>query len=96
MKCPICGAAELIHDTRDIAYAYKGEATNISAVTGDFCPACNEVILSREHGDRSVPAPSQCCLYRSCLHHKSAQKARSGSASGCRNIWRWRQCVFAL
>lgn len=52
MKCPCCGAAELIHDTRDMPYTYKGEATTIPAVTGDFCPACGEVILNREHGDR--------------------------------------------
>ena len=52
MKCPCCGAAELIHDTRDMPYTYKGEATTIPEVTGDFCPACGEVILDREHGDR--------------------------------------------
>ena len=52
MKCPSCGAAELIHDTRDMPYTYKGEVTTIPAVTGDFCPACGEVVLDREHGDR--------------------------------------------
>ncbi len=52
MKCPVCGAVELIHDTRDISYAYKGESTMIPAVTGEFCPACGEVVLNREHGDR--------------------------------------------
>jgi HTH-type transcriptional regulator/antitoxin MqsA len=52
MKCPCCGSAELIHDTRDLPYTYKGETTAIPAVTGDFCPACSEVILNREHGDR--------------------------------------------
>ena len=52
MKCPCCGAAELIHDTRDMSYTYKGETTTIPAVTGDFCPACGEVVLNREHGDR--------------------------------------------
>ena len=52
MKCPVCGAAELIHDTRDLRYTYKGETTTLPAVTGDFCPACGEVILNREHGDR--------------------------------------------
>ena len=29
MKCPCCGAAELIHDTRDMPYTYKGENTTI-------------------------------------------------------------------
>ena len=52
MKCPACGAAKLIHDTRDMPYTYKGELTTVPAVTGDFCPACNEVVLNREHGDR--------------------------------------------
>ena len=52
MKCPVCGAAELIHDTRDIPFSYKGESTIIPAVTGEYCPACDEVVLNREHGDR--------------------------------------------
>jgi HTH-type transcriptional regulator/antitoxin MqsA len=52
MKCPCCGAAELIHDTRNISYTYKGETTSIPAVTGDFCPVCEEVVLNREQGDR--------------------------------------------
>mgnify|MGYP003596634535 CR=1 FL=1 len=52
IKCPGCGAAELIHDTRDMPYVYKGEHTTIPEVAGDFCPACGEVVLNREHGDR--------------------------------------------
>jgi HTH-type transcriptional regulator / antitoxin MqsA len=52
MKCPVCGATELIHDTRDLPYTYKGEATIIPTVTGEFCPACDEAVLNREHGDR--------------------------------------------
>ena len=52
MKCPCCGAAELINDTRDIPYSYKGETTAIPAITGDFCPACGETVLNREQGDR--------------------------------------------
>ena len=52
MKCPVCGAAELMQDTRDLPYTYKGEVTVIPAVTGEFCPACHEVLLNREQGDR--------------------------------------------
>ena len=52
MKCPVCGAAELIHDTRDLPYTYKGETTTIPAVTGDFCPACAESILDAAESDR--------------------------------------------
>ncbi len=52
MKCPSCGAVKLVHDTRDLRFSYKGESTSIPGVTGDFCPACNEVVLDRENGDR--------------------------------------------
>lgn len=52
MKCPCCGAAELINDSRDLSYTYKGQTTYIPAVAGDFCPACGEVVLNREQGDR--------------------------------------------
>ncbi len=52
MKCPECGAAELISDTRDLPYTYKGETATIPTVTGDFCPACGEVVLDRDEGDR--------------------------------------------
>ena len=45
MKCPVCGVAELTHDTRDISYIYKGESTIIPEVTGDFCPACDEGVF---------------------------------------------------
>jgi len=52
MKCPVCGAAELIHDTRDLPYTYKGETTVIPAVTADFCPACDESITDMAETER--------------------------------------------
>jgi HTH-type transcriptional regulator/antitoxin MqsA len=52
MKCPVCGAAELIHDTRDLSYTYKGDTILIAAVTGDFCPGCAESVLDAEESDR--------------------------------------------
>lgn len=45
MKCLSCGMAELVHDTRDLPYTYKGESTTIPMVKGDFCPACGESVL---------------------------------------------------
>ena len=45
MKCPNCGAATLVRDTRDTPYTYKGEGTTIPAVSGDYCPACGEAVL---------------------------------------------------
>ncbi|MBP7062565.1 type II toxin-antitoxin system MqsA family antitoxin [Ferrovibrio sp.] len=52
MQCPVCGAAALVHDTRDLPYSYKGETTTIPAVTGDFCPACAESILDAATSER--------------------------------------------
>lgn len=54
MKCPVCGAAELIHDTRDEFYTYKGETTVIAAVTGDYCPACGECLTGPEESGRVI------------------------------------------
>jgi HTH-type transcriptional regulator/antitoxin MqsA len=53
MKCPSCGQADLVRDTRDMPYTYKGEATIIPAVTGDFCPACDEVVLDANEARRT-------------------------------------------
>ena len=52
MKCPVCGAANLIRDTRDIAYTYKGESTVLPAVTADFCTACDESITDASQTKR--------------------------------------------
>jgi HTH-type transcriptional regulator/antitoxin MqsA len=53
MKCPICGKANLVQDTRAISYTYKGETTTIPAVTGEFCPACGEAILDAAESART-------------------------------------------
>ena len=52
MRCPVCGAADLIHDTRDIPYTYRGKTTIIPAGTGDFCPACDESVTDMAETDR--------------------------------------------
>ena len=52
MKCPVCGGAKLIRDTRDITYIYKGESTVIPSVTADFCPACGEYITDATESER--------------------------------------------
>lgn len=54
MKCPVCGAAELLLDTRDMPYTYKGETTTLPQVTGDFCPACAESILGMKETGRTM------------------------------------------
>lgn len=52
MKCPACGAAKLVRDTRDLTHIYKGETTTIPDVTGQFCPACDEAVLDVEESAR--------------------------------------------
>ena len=52
MKCPICAKLELVHGTRDMPYAYKGKSIILPDVTGDFCPACGEVILEMNEAGR--------------------------------------------
>ncbi|TFY91685.1 type II toxin-antitoxin system MqsA family antitoxin [Pseudomonas kairouanensis] len=56
MRCPVCGAAGLVHDTRDLPYSYKGESTVIANVTGEFCPSCTESILDLAESDRVMKA----------------------------------------
>lgn len=56
MKCPVCGAAQLVHETRDLPYTYKGETTVITGVTGDFCPACHESVLDISESERVMSA----------------------------------------
>jgi len=52
MRCPVCAAAELVHDTRDLPHTYKGETTVIAAVVGDYCPACGESVLDSAEAAR--------------------------------------------
>ena len=52
MKCPACGAAKLVRDTRDLSHTYKGETTTIPDVTGQFCPACDEAVLDADESAR--------------------------------------------
>lgn len=56
MRCPSCGTAELVHDTRDMPYTYKNESTLLPGVTGDFCPVCGEAILEAGESARTSRA----------------------------------------
>jgi HTH-type transcriptional regulator / antitoxin MqsA len=52
MKCPTCGGAKMVRETRDIEYTYKGETTILPSVEGDFCPACKESIHDKKESAR--------------------------------------------
>lgn len=52
MKCPCCGAADLVHDTRSIALEFQDQMTTIPDVEGEVCPSCGEVLLDAASGNR--------------------------------------------
>ena len=54
MKCPSCAEADLVFDTRDLPYTYKGEATVLPQVRGGFCPACDESVLDAAESRRTM------------------------------------------
>lgn len=56
-SCYTGAATKPVHDTRDLPYAYKGKATVIPSVTGDFCPAYCEVVLGAAESARTSTAP---------------------------------------
>ncbi|WP_259342565.1 type II toxin-antitoxin system MqsA family antitoxin [Bordetella avium] len=47
-----------MHDTCDLPATYEGGTTVISAVMGDFCPACGEVFW--EWTNRYAPLNGYC------------------------------------
>lgn len=52
MKCPACGAAQLVRDTCDLTHTYQGETITIPDVNGQFCPACGEAVLDADESAR--------------------------------------------
>lgn len=56
MKCPCCGAAELVRDTRDLPYTRDETTITIPAVTGDHCPVCRECLTGPEETERCMAA----------------------------------------
>ena len=55
MKCPVCGTANLIGETRDLTYTYGGRSTVIRQ-SGDFCAACGEGIFTSEESEHYLAA----------------------------------------
>ncbi|MBT2791947.1 type II toxin-antitoxin system MqsA family antitoxin [Paraburkholderia strydomiana] len=52
MKCPVCGAGQLVWDTRDVRYGYLGKETMFPHVTAAFCTKCDEYLVGGEEADR--------------------------------------------
>ena len=51
MKCPECGGAELVPGVRTRRFRYRGRELTYE-MRGDFCPLCDEGVLSNEESDR--------------------------------------------
>lgn len=56
MKCPTCGVADLVRGVRDIQYTYRSMSTSILAVSGEFCPACGEMVMEMGESIRASRA----------------------------------------
>lgn len=52
MRCPNCGEADLVQDTRDLPYEYKNKTITVLGVSGEFCPNCDEAVLFPESSAR--------------------------------------------
>ena len=56
MKCPTCAIGNLVLDTRNRRYTYKGKSTTIRRVTGRYCdkPECQEVVMEMGESIRTT------------------------------------------
>ncbi len=58
--CPCCGASGLVRDTRDhVLSRSDGTPVTLTALTGDYCNACGEVILDGAEGQRVMDAAGE-------------------------------------
>lgn len=51
MKCICCGKAQMVRETHDVLYTYKGQSTTIPEVSGEYCPACKESLHNKEESE---------------------------------------------
>ncbi len=89
MKCPCCGAAELVADTRNVSIVVDGAPVVIPDMTGDYCPACGEVILNRAQGDRYSALLGQSADFfakRGVLGSKQQADKAWAKVSGCASV----------
>lgn len=52
MKCPFCKVGKLTRGVRDVPYHYKNASTVVRKVAGEFCSACDEVVLDAAESKR--------------------------------------------
>jgi HTH-type transcriptional regulator/antitoxin MqsA len=55
-RCPACGAGELVQETRNTPYVYKGRKTVLAGISGQWCTSCGEVFLRNGEIDSYMAA----------------------------------------
>ena len=50
--CLNCENSEIIHDTRDVTYEYRGRQITIFKISGRFCNNCEEIEFDKGEGKR--------------------------------------------
>lgn len=51
-SCPSCGASEMVCESRDIPFDYKGERHIVPHVRGWYCTSCGEALFADGEGTR--------------------------------------------
>lgn len=58
MNCPLCGAGNLVRESRQLDCIYAGRSTTIRQ-SGDFCDSCGEGIFSSDESERYLAEVNQ-------------------------------------
>jgi HTH-type transcriptional regulator / antitoxin MqsA len=51
-SCPSCGTADMVFDSRDVPFNYKGERLIVKQIRGWFCSTCSEALFDDGEGAR--------------------------------------------
>ncbi len=54
--CHVCEKGELVQETRNMPYTYKGQKTVLEGISGQWCPSCGEVFLGKGEIDNYMEA----------------------------------------
>jgi HTH-type transcriptional regulator/antitoxin MqsA len=55
MKCPVCGAGNLVRETHDLTYSHGGRSTVIRQ-HGEFCKSCGEGVFTADESEQYLAA----------------------------------------
>jgi HTH-type transcriptional regulator/antitoxin MqsA len=55
MKCPVCGAGNLVREARELIYSHGGRSTVIRQ-RGGFCQSCGEGIFTADESEQYLAA----------------------------------------